>query len=317
MAIGAVARDPRRLPRVAWLMGPKAKEHPENIRRVREVFEGHGLVDGRDISIEFAALADGKAAEDQVRRIVAGRPEVISGGMYMNLYVPLLAQLTHEIPIVFDNWPTDPAACGLVQSLRRPGGNLTGTAHVLSMPSMMWLAKEFDRSMRVIGNLGNGTREEIEDFRARGWGRQLACQDRIAQDFAARNGVELRPIELRNDATAFEIEEAVRKSGAQALIGVPEAEAFFEFERRSKIPAIGFLFRNVRKGLLVGVSFEQEEGVTEAIAMVARIVRGEKPGEIPIYRHMRYAIAVNLRTAASAGIRIPDSILIRAVEIVR
>ena len=309
----------RPTPRVAWLvLARDPKKRLEIAQGVRDEFARRGLVDRSDVSLEFEMLGDGEEAEDQIRRIVASRPAAIAGGG-VSIYLPLLMRLTHEIPIVFHDWNDPSAACGIVRSLRRPGANVTGTTHALWLPRVLWLVQEFDPSIRIIGVLTN---KDLADslFARDYWRENQQCQRREAEALARRYGVELRPIEMHESATSAELEDAVARSGAQALSAnavFPWTDAFLEFERRCRIPTIGAFLSNVRKGVLVGISFESTEGVEQSIGMVARIVRGEKPGDIPIYRHMRYVVGLNLRTAAAAGIRIPDSILVQAVEIVR
>lgn len=295
------------LRRVVWL-GPA---DPESMAHIRQQFAKHGLVDGREISIDFQEIH----GDADARRIVASRPDVIAGPAVRELL--LMKQLTHDIPIVFHNLNKDPVRLGLVESMRRPGGNMTGTCHSQHwVGRMLSLLREIDPGLRIVGVLW--TREAWDTLWKREYERESIAGDLKEQrEDAARHGIEMRQVTVPEESTEDEIATAVRHSGAQALIVDTVTGAFLDFLNRTRIPTVVMYFFKLRKGALVAISFDFDEGAQQAFAMVARILRGENPATIPIYQQTRYATGVNLRTAKRIGVRIPDSLLVQADEIVR
>ena len=332
VASHAVAQ-PRPVPRVAWLLAPggivRGQDRDEWFKTLLEHFAKQGLIEGRDFAITIEAPIDPRLSEEEwLQTVVARRPAVITG--LAHLYLPTLMRLTREIPIVFHNLTADPVELGFVETLRRPGGNVTGT-----MTPLRWDERElsllrlFDPRMRVVVRLID---KETWDLIQRNPSFAIATRHyEEHRKKAADLGVHLRDLILPKDSSTDAIAKAVRKSGAQGLVitstesltnasslySSPMTAQVVEFLKECPTPSVcrGFLY--VRMGVLVGISGDFFEGRSQAIGMVARILHGENPATIPIYQQSLYWIAINLRTAASAGIRVPDSIMAQALEIYR
>lgn len=303
-AAGSVLR------RVVWMRPAPAS--PELKASLREALAKHGFVDGRDITIDFQEIH----GDEDVRRIIASRPDMIAGPAISQLL--LMKRLTRDIPIVFHNFSANPARLGLVETLRRPGGNITGTCH-----SQHWwgrllsLLRDIDSKLRIVGVLIKRQEWEAE-WNVDDWRELMARNLKEEREKAARHGIELRQIVLSEDSTEEEIAAAVRKSGAQALLlSLMMTEAFVDYLNRTPLPTASLYFFNLRKGVLVCTTYDPAEGAEQAVAMMARILRGESPATIPIYQQTRYETGVNLRTAKRIGLRIPDSLIVQATEIVR
>lgn len=304
IASGASVAGEKRPARIFWHGDSGNVGSAQAQQRIRAGFASRGLVEGRDIAIVF--LVDDEAPPE---KIVAGRPDVIV--MLGDIRLGDLRRLTRDIPVVFYNFSADPVRVGLVETLRRPGGNFTGTVVEWDeIVSKYWqLLKELRPAMRRGANL----REEGDDHAMRS-GRYEA--ERRA---AERLGIEIRDVFVPRDASATAIAAAVRAAGADGIV-VDEfsGPGLGAFVGSTAIPTIGYSFGGVRGGRqLMGISFDWTEGESQAIATVTRILRGERPGTIPVYQARSYGLAVNLRLARAAGIAIPDSVLIQAKEVVR
>jgi putative ABC transport system substrate-binding protein len=304
-------------PHVIWLQAGEAGR-----KRIRAALAARGLVEGSTIALSFEAIPNAASqdtatpfspeAEAYVDRIIRSRPAVIVTVACPEL--DLLQRGTREVPIVFYNLGLDAAKVGLVESLRRPGANITGTDIGWDdLTTRQWqLLKEFVPSMKRGGVLQHDIRTAAQ--RGERHRKALEMGDENHRRAADRLGFELRYVEVAEGASEEVILDALIKARIDAVIlgGSPENIAA---ARRSKIPACGLGNNAARRGLLVTVSFDWVEGETQAAAIVAQILRGQHPSTIPVYRCTRYGMYVNRATARAIGVKIPDSILIQANEI--
>ncbi len=304
----ARAQAPARIARVTIAVNTGEKGRERN----RVGFAAHGWVDGRNLALSYVDIWDAPEdiAEARAKEVVASRPDVISilGGPELFVF----QRLTKEIPIVFVNLGVDPVSLGLVEGLRHPGGNITGTSHDWKeMSALQWgLLKEIRPAMKLGGVLiskelhaEDGWRMKFLPIYRQGWA--LA---------AARLGIEIREVVVAEDAPIASLSAAIRRSRVEALLlmmptGRSDLIAFLE---KAAIPACDGAGDFVRRGGLLSTGIDFAEGVRQAIAIVARILRGESPATIPVFQGTRYPIEVNLRTARAMKITIPQSILLRA-----
>jgi len=110
--------------------------------------------------------------------------------------------------------------------------------------------------------------------------------------------------------------DAIRKSKSDALVVWMDAPGLIEYLEKARMPSCGLRFAFAHKGGLLAVSFDWDEGIGHAAAIVDRILRGESPATIPVYQHNDYSFAVNLRTARAMGFTIPESIRLQATEVI-
>lgn len=283
---------------------------PEAVRtRIRDGFAAHRLHDGRDIALTFRTDEDKASLEE----VVASRPDtIVMSGTYRLVE---LAKLTRDIPVVFYNMSLDPVSMGLVETLRRPGGNFTGTLIQWDLiTTKYWqLLKELRPAMKRGGVL------VAQEHLAESPGFFVEMQRRRWRAAAEGLGIDIREVVVPLQAPASVVVAAVREAGVEALqLGYRVTPEVASSLGRAAIPTAGYSFGNVRRGLqMLGISFEWDEGESHAISMVARVLRGESPATMPVYQTRQYGIAVNLKLAREAGIEIPPSILIQAVEVVR
>ncbi|MGB8304624.1 MAG: ABC transporter substrate-binding protein [Pseudolabrys sp.] len=316
---GAVAVLPRvaraqqgeRVRRVGVLM-PFTANDPEAQAR-NALFEQSlrelGWMVGRDLQIDYR-WPGGEAAS--IRRdaaeLVALAPDVIM--TVGSLTMGPMQQATQTIPIVFVNL-ADPVGAGFVQSLARPGGNATGFTNYEYSMSGKWveLLKQIAPNVKRVAILRDPTS-------AAGIGQFSAIQS-AAQSL----GVNLTPVSVRD---AGEIERGVAafaRSDNGGLIVTSGGTAFrrdliIELASRHKLPAV-YPFRYYAKdGGLITYGPDPSDSVRHAAAYVDRILKGEKPADMPVQAPTTYELVINLKTAKALGLTVPPSLLARADEVI-
>jgi putative ABC transport system substrate-binding protein len=276
-----------------------------------QTLEQLGWTDGRNVRMEVRSAA---GVDSEIRKyaveLVALAPDVIfaTGTASMG---PLL-QATRTVPIVFVS-VTDPVGAGYVDSMARPGGNVTGFVPFEYSLSGKWLEllKQLAPSVTHVAVL-----------------RDPAITSGIGQ-FAAIQSVapfvgvdDVTPINLRD---AGEIERAVTNFArspnggliltASALSAV-HRELVIALAARYKLPAISYRRLFVSSGGLVSYGPDIPDHFRRAAGYVDRILRGEKPADLPVQAPTRYELAVNLKTAKALDLTVPPAVLARADEVI-
>jgi putative ABC transport system substrate-binding protein len=270
-----------------------------------------GWIVDRNIQIDYRWSA-GAAADDNRRyaaELVALAPDVILavGGQVV---APLL-EATRSIPIVFTQ-TVDPVGAGFVESLARPGGNITGFTNFEFGMSGKWLEllKQVAPGVRRVGVIR-------DPAQASGTGQFGAIQS-VAPSF----GVELSPIGLRD---AGEIERAITAiaqgsnvglivtSGALVLV---HRDLLVRLAERQRLPAV-YPFRVFATGGgLISYGPDTIDPHRRAAAYVDRILKGEKPADLPVQGPTKYELVINLKTAKALHLDIPPTLLARADEVI-
>jgi putative ABC transport system substrate-binding protein len=283
--------------------------------RARTWYGEHGLVDGRNVQLlgePLKGLAP-DAMEARARAVLASRPDAVVAFNWDSVF--LYRRLTREVPIVFVNFGGDPVRYKLVDSLRRPGGNVTGTCQQLMAmtPKFFELLRELRPGARRGGVLVPQRALESEHM-AQG-------REEIARA-ASLLGMAIDFVVVPDDPTLAAIRAQVERSRSEVLFipdelyGLPVMDELIAYLAGTRVPALFISPTYVRKGGLVSITPEEAEGHRMAVEMVARILRGENPAAIPVYQATRYRTSINLRTARAMGIAVPPAVLTRADEVV-
>ena len=269
-----------------------------------------GWTEGRNVRIE-TRWSGGKA--DDARRyateLVALAPDVIlaSGGAVVG---PLL-KVTRTVPIVFTQTP-DPVAAGFVTSLSRPGGNATGFTQVEYGMAAKWLELLKEIAPRV-------TRAAVlrDPAVPEGIG-----QFAVIQSVAPSLRVEVSPVDIRD---AGEIERAVMEFArstnggliltSSALANV-HRDLIIRLAAKLRLPAIYSFRFFASAGGLAAYGSDSIDPHRRAAGYVDRILKGEKPADLPVQAPTKYDLVVNLKTAKALGLEIPPSVLARADEVI-
>jgi len=309
--LAAHAQQTERVRRIGVLIPFTATDPEAKARNV--VFEQSlqqlGWTVGRDLQIDYRSPG-GEAAS--IRRsaaeLVALAPDLIMtvGSATMGP----VQQATRTIPIVFVNL-ADPVGAGFVQSLARPGGNATGFTNFEYSMSGKWveLLKQIAPGLTRAAVLRDPTT-------AAGIGQFVGIQS-VAQSV----GVELTPVGVRD---VEEIERGVTafaRSGNGGLIVTAGGTAFrrdliIKLASRHKLPAV-YPFRYYAKdGGLISYGPDTLDPIRRAAVYVDRILRGEKPADLPVQAPTKYELVINLKTAKALGLTVPATLLARADEVI-
>jgi putative tryptophan/tyrosine transport system substrate-binding protein len=307
------AQQSERMRRIGVLMSFEADE-PE--AHLRQTAFAHGLqklgwAEGRNVQIDTRWAADDA---DRDRRysaeLVALAPDVILATGSRS--VAALQRVTHSVPIVFAN-VIDPVGAGFVASLGRPGGNTTGfTAFEYSVAGK-WL-----ELLKEIAP--NVTRASVlrDPALPAGIGQCAAIQALAPPSL----GVELSPIDVRDvgeierTMTAFASERnggLIVTASAQALI---HRDLIIALATRYRLPNV-YAFRYYpASGGLASYGPNPIDAFSGAAAYVDRILKGEKPADLPVQAPTKYELVINLKTAKALGLTVPPTVLSRADKVI-
>jgi len=309
--LAARAQQTERMRRIGVLMALTADD-PEGQARLAAFLQGLqelGWTDGRNARID---IRWGGADVDRYRRsaaeLAALAPDVILANFASA--AAALQQATRTVPIVFVG-VVDPVGAGFVASLARPGGNATGFALFEYGISGKWLELLKEIAPRV-------TRAAVlRDASVSGVGQLGAIQS-----VAPSLGVELSPIGLRD---ADEIERAVaafaRSSNGGLIVtanqfGANHPTLIATIAARHRLPAVYPFRYYVTAGGLISYGPDQIGQYRPAAAYVDRILKGEKPADLPVQAPTKYELVLNLKTARALGLDVPATLLARADEVI-
>jgi putative tryptophan/tyrosine transport system substrate-binding protein len=314
MPIVARAQQPDQVRRIGVLMN-RASDSPEGQARVaafKQRLEQLGWTEGSNVRIDVCWGADDFDREGQCARdLVALAPNTLFASG--TLSVSALQRASRSIPIVFAN-VTDPVGAGFVNSLARPGGNVTGFMIYEYSLSGKWL----EMLKEVAPNLRRAAIIRNPDNPA-GVALFSAIQ---AQAQSLR--VEVVPVDSRLDAGEIEmLIQAFAQSPSGGIILSPNAAALpagykliIALATRLKLPAVYPQRYMVTEGGLMSYSNDSVEDCRLAANYVDRILKGEKPAGLPVQQDTKIELAINLRTAKALGLNVPQSLIARADEVI-
>jgi putative tryptophan/tyrosine transport system substrate-binding protein len=269
-----------------------------------------GWIIGRNIRIDTRwTKGDVDDTRKYAAELVALAPDaIVATG---NSTVGPLLQLTRTVPIVFPA-AADPVAAGLVESLARPGGNATGFLTVEYSFSAKWpeLLKQVASNVtRAAVVRDPGTPSGIGQFS-------------VIQTVASSIGLEVFPVNVR-DADGIERALAtLAASGHGGLIvtsgGIAEArrDLIVTLAAQHRLPAVSPYRSHVDSGGLISYGPDQIDRYRRAAGYVDRILKGEKPANLPVQAPTKYELVINLKTAKALGLTVPPMLLARADEVI-
>jgi putative ABC transport system substrate-binding protein len=308
----ARAQAPAKVFRIGLLAG-SAPTSPESAHIWQAFFDGLrdlGYVEGQNVAVEGRFYGDrtdelpALAAELvrlQVDVIVAGAAPAPEAA----------ARATSAIPIVMANH-IDPVGSGLVRSLAKPSGNVTGMS--LLVPELR--GKQLELLKEIVPRLASVA--VLADPRVPYHARDVREAEAAARALKLRVLV----VEARGpDELAGAISRAARERARAILVlGSSMFHAHFraiaEMAARSRLPTMSLLKESVRAGALVAYGVDLRDCFRRAAGHVDRILRGARPGDLPVEQPTKFELAVNLRTARALGLTIPRSVLARADQVI-
>jgi ABC-type uncharacterized transport system substrate-binding protein len=309
----ASAQQPGKVYRVGRLSGALSSS-TFSLDALRRELGDLGYVEGKNISFEL------RSAEEKPERLSALADElvrlkvdlILAGGPNDGLTAK---KATKTIPVVFTDSPSDPVAYGLVDSLARPGGNVTGfysMADVLAGKRLEVLKGSIPKLPRVAvlwyGKSGSSEPQWIE-----------------SQLVARQLGLQLHSMEIgAADAYESAFKDAI-KAGSAALAVTRHRRSqtpvnqkrIIELAAKYRLPAIYYREDFVEQGGLMSYGADEVEPFKRVAAMIDKILKGAKPADIPIERSSKFELVINLKTAKQIGVTIPPNVLARADRVIK
>jgi len=310
--VAAHAQQTQRRRRIGVLMlYPESDQRGQaRARAFQETLERTGWTAGRNAEINFHwGIGDGEWVQSAIAQMLRLQPDVLvsNGGQTLRA----MQRATQTIPVVFIGG-ADPRGDGVVQSLARPGGNLTG--FMVLEPSqgakLLGLLKELVPSLERVAvmikpdNVGAGHLAEA------------------AATAGGKLGVASVTAPVHDQA---DIEATLRKLANEpnsGLIVPPDptinthSRLIVDMAARYKLPASYAIREIVTEGGLIAYGVDFPELFRQAAGYVDRVLRGEKPGDLPVQAPTKFELAINLKTAKALGLAVPQTLLVAAAEVV-
>jgi putative tryptophan/tyrosine transport system substrate-binding protein len=309
----ARAQQRARMWRIGVMLSVLAADDPEAQARLTAFVQGLqelGWTDGRNVRIDHrSGLGDADRQRRYAAELIALAPDVVLAGG--NPALGAFQQATNTVPIVFANI-TDPVGAGYVASLARPGGNATG-----------FMAVEFGLSAKLIELLKQIAPQvtRVAVVRNPGLGTDLS-QFAAIQAVAPSLRVEVTPVGRRD---ADEIERGIAAFAREPNSGLivtgqlaqAQRDQIIALAARHRLPAV-YPFRGfVTAGGLISFGIDQAEPYRLAAGYADRILKGEKPADLPVQAPTKFETVINLKTAKTLGLAIPETLLATADEVIQ
>jgi putative tryptophan/tyrosine transport system substrate-binding protein len=313
--LAARAQQPARIRRIGVIMG-LAESDPQgqlNIQALRKGLRERGLNDGQNFRLDVRfGISSAENIRSAVADILANSPEVVVA--QGTSVTSVLRQQTQTVPVVF-TVVSDPVGSGFVQSFARPGGNLTGFTNFLE-PSLAakWvdLLKEVAPGVSRVGILHNPQL-------AAGGGGYFA---QPVETSAVALGV--KPVRLPVQTRA-DIEQAIDTFAQEPGGGLisppdftilPHRDLIVALAARHRLPAIYPYRFFLTGGGLMSYGMDYADVFRRAAEYVDRILKGEKPADLPVQAPTKFELVINLKTAKALGLTVPPTLLARADEVI-
>jgi len=305
----ARAQSPQKIPEVGFLYTGSASAVPSRIAALAEGLRSKGYVDGRNVAI-VTRTADWKPDEYEqlARDLVKRQVRVFFAGGPVVVRYALAA--TRTIPIVALDLESDPVKSGLVKSIARPGGNLTGLFFDFPEFSAKWL--------QLLAEAVPGL-ARLAIF----WDPATApVQLDTVETVAASRGLSGQVFRVQ---ASGELEAAFRSARDQNVQGVlilssplfgSNPGALADLALRYRLPAITLFPEFARLGGLIAYGTNLIDLYVQSGALIGKVLDGAKPEDLPVERPSRFQLVVNLKTARSLGIDLPPTLIARADEVI-
>ena len=310
--LGTRAQQADRMRRVGVLSSLTADDPEGQARLVvfREALQALGWTDGGNLQIDVRwSAGDAEGLRRNAADLAAHAPDVILGAG--NSSIAVLLQATRSVPVVFVT-ATDPVGAGFVNSLARPGGNATGFLAFDYSVSAKWLEllKETTPGLARAGVLRNpAIAAAIGQFA-------------VIQAAAPSLRVEVSALNVHDTSEIESVVAAFARGTNGGLIvtasvlAVRGRNLIVGLAAQHKLPAVYYGRHYVTAGGLISYGPDWPDQYRRAAGYVDRILKGEKPADLPVQAPTKYELVVNLKTAKALGLTLPPSLLARADEVI-
>lgn len=309
----AQARREGRSFRIGALFGAGGESMQRYLSAFSERLAVLGFVQGQNLHIDVrqaGPFIGANLARDVVPALLKKHPDALFACLTSTAVAA--ARVTQSVPIVFA-WVQDPVAAGLVKSFAHPGGNVTGVTNRFAelLLKRLELARELVPELKRVALIGYGRMEATYEPSIQPLRRAAAQFGIEVLEFVERPWVELY--------------EQAADEGAGAVIPVgifvPNGDRFsgelvIESAHKRHVPVIFAGVEMVEAGGLISYGTNIIDDLQRGADLLAKVLRGVKPSDIPVDQAARFELAVNLKTAKASGITIPRSILLRADRVI-
>lgn len=307
----ARAQQPDAMRRIGVLVG-LAEDDADMVARLAALRQGlakRGWSEGRNIRIDYRYAPAGANARTLAKELVASQPDVILG--HTVTIAAALQKESRTIPIVFVSL-ADPIGSGFISSLARPGGNMTGLTTFEPSIAGKWcsMLKEVNPRIKRAAFMANPEIKTYEFYL------------RAAQTPAAALAIELVPRPVKSVAEITNVVEEFARTSDSGLIVPPDVftashgELIIALTARHRLPAVYAFGNLVSAGGLMSYGTDRIDEMRQAASYIDRILRGDKPSELPVQAPTKFETVVNLKTAKALGVTVPAGLLLAADEVI-
>ena len=301
---------PAKIPRVGWVWAGRSAGNPTEAEGFRQGLKELGYIEGENVIVDYR-FGEGRTAPvaDLVAELVALRPDVLVA--LGDLTVGKVKGATATIPVV--SMTGDPVGAGLVQSLARPGGNITGVSMMHGLEGLagkrVELLKDAVPAAKRIALIYPDNPTNV---------RSLAQAKQVASEL----GIDIRPFPVE---PGNELEAAIAALSREGIDGVDIEPAipFTDYPLETgkvllkyRLPAVSELRSIAESGGLLSYGPNLFDTTRRLAYFVDRILKGTKPADLPVEQATKLELLVNMKTAAALGLTIPPLILARADEVI-
>jgi putative tryptophan/tyrosine transport system substrate-binding protein len=309
----AEAQQPRKIPSIGILTSPSPDDAAPFVDAFRNGLHELGYVEGKNIILKIrGGEAQPDRLDDVAAELVRLKVDVIVAGA--NSAVRAAKAATSTIPIVMRTG-ADPVKAGLVTSLARPGGNITGLASI----NLGLSGKRLELLMEAVPAV-----KRIAVLVARDRARFIATDEHKEMEDAARaHGVKLQVLQALDPNAIDNAFLAISKERADGLIVVPHPRYFQNRERvienaaRRRLPSIYPHSVYAESGGLISYGADFIDEYRRLAVYVDKIIKGAKPAGLPVEQPTKFELLINLKTAKQIGLTIPPNVLARADKVIK
>ena len=309
--VAARAQQQDTMRRIGVLVG-LAENDANMIARLTALRQGlarRGWSEGRNIRIDYRYAPAGANAQTLAKELVASQPDVILA--HTVTIAAALQKESRTLPIVFVSL-ADPIGSGFISSLARPGGNMTGLMTFEPSIAGKWcsLLKEVNPRIKRVAFIANPEIKTYEFYL------------RAAQTPAAALAIELMPRPIKNVAEITNVIEEFARVPDSGLIVPPDVftvshgDLIIALAAQHRLPAVYAFGNLVSAGGLMSYGTDRVDEMRQAASYIDRILRGDKPSELPVQAPTKFETVVNLKTAKALGVTIPPGLLLAADEVI-
>ena len=308
LARAQAARKPLKL---AWFSGGTLADQKQYLDAFRKGMRDLGYVEGRDFTVEYFWRGETiKPFGWLARDVVGSRPDMIMATCEVT--ADSARKVTQAIPIILTA-SSDPVAHGIVASLGRPGGNVTGMSLAL-----------VEVSVKRIGILKEILPAAERVVAVRWQYEQPAPQEMRAMENAARvAGLGFSIVDAENESDFDRVFADARKAKVSAVVDMagltwtfPYLSLFPQLELKYRMPVVHYVSEIVQRGGLISYGPDVADSFRRSAGYVDRVAKGARASDLPIEQPEKIETWVNLKTAAALGITMPQSILLRADRVI-